>query len=68
MQDVEKRVLPFIHELLANLQADDGVLISAHGNSLRPIRKYFEHLSNEAMCSFEHTPAKVYTYHVEAPG
>ncbi|MGH7245836.1 MAG: histidine phosphatase family protein [Candidatus Levyibacteriota bacterium] len=61
---VEKRVLSFLHDVLPTLFKDDVVFISAHGNSLRPMRKYFEHMTNEEMCSFEHTPGKVYSYEV----
>lgn len=64
IKDVEVRVMDFLNELIPSLKPDDVVLISAHGNSIRPMRKYFEHLSNEEMCSFEHTPGKIYTYEV----
>lgn len=64
IKDVEKRVLSFLNELLPGLKKDDVVFISAHGNSLRPVRRYFEKISIEEMCSFEHTPAKVYEYNV----
>jgi 2,3-bisphosphoglycerate-dependent phosphoglycerate mutase len=64
IKDVEKRVLSFIKDLLPTLKKDDIVFISAHGNSLRPIRRYFEKISIEEMCSFEHPPAKVYRYEV----
>ncbi len=64
IKDVEKRVLSFLNDLLPELKKDDVVFISAHGNSLRPIRRYFEKISVEEMCSFEHTPAKVYEYEV----
>lgn len=62
IKDVEKRVLSFLNEILPNLKKDDVVFISAHGNSLRPIRRYFEKISIEEMCSFEHTPGKIYKY------
>lgn len=62
--DVAKRVLPFIHNMLKDLKPNDVVLISAHGNSMRPIRKYFEHMSNEDAATFEHPLGKVYEYHV----
>jgi 2,3-bisphosphoglycerate-dependent phosphoglycerate mutase len=65
IKDVEKRVLSFIKDVLHTLKRDDVVFISAHGNSLRPIRRYFEGISVEEMCSFEHTPAKVYRYEVK---
>ena len=62
IKDVEKRVNAFLDDLVAKLDSNDVVFISAHGNSLRPIRRYFEKMSIEEMCSFEHTPAKVYEY------
>jgi bisphosphoglycerate-dependent phosphoglycerate mutase len=57
-------VLDFLKEMLPTLKKEDCVFISAHGNSLRPIRRYFEGLSIEEMCSFEHPRAKVYVYEV----
>ena len=64
IQDVEKRVLPFLEELKNSLKEEDIVFICASGNSIRPIRKYFENLSIEEMVSFEHSPAKVYIYNL----
>jgi 2,3-bisphosphoglycerate-dependent phosphoglycerate mutase len=64
IKDVEVRVLAFLHDILPTLKPDDVVFISAHGNSLRPMRKYFEHLNNDEMCSFEHTPGKIYSYQI----
>lgn len=64
LREVEERVLEFLKEVLANLLQNDVILISASGNSLRPIRKHFEHLTNEEMASFEHEPGKIYTYEV----
>ena len=64
IQQVEKRVLDFLNEVLPTLKKDDVVFISAHGNSLRPIRRYFEKMSTEEMCSFEHIKAKVYRYEI----
>jgi 2,3-bisphosphoglycerate-dependent phosphoglycerate mutase len=59
---VEERVLSFLSDVLLNLNNNDVIFISAHGNSIRPIRKYFEHLSVEEMCSYEYTPGKIYNY------
>lgn len=64
IKDVEKRVVSFLDQMLPTLKKDDVVFISAHGNSLRPIRRYFERMSEEDMCSFEHTRAKVYRYEI----
>ncbi len=61
---VEERVLAFLNEVLPTFAKDDVVFISAHGNSLRPMRRYFEKISIDEMCSFEHTPGKVYSYSV----
>lgn len=64
IKDIEVRVMEFLNEVLPTFTKDDVVLISAHGNSIRPMRKYFEGLSNEEISSFEHTPGKIYRYEV----
>lgn len=64
IKDVEIRVMEFLNEVIPTFKPDDIILISAHGNSLRPMRKYFEGLTNEEMCSFEHTPGKIYRYKI----
>jgi len=64
IKDVEDRVLPFLNELKSELKPDDVVFISASANSIRPMRKYFEGLSNEEMSTFEYTPGKIYSYEV----
>lgn len=64
IKDVEVRVLSFLNDVLPSLKPTDTVFISAHGNSLRPMRRYFEHLTIEEMCSFEHTPGKIYSYEI----
>jgi len=64
IKDVENRVVSFLDEVIPTLSTNDIVLISAHANSIRPMRKYFEGLSNEEMSTFEHEPAKIYSYKV----
>lgn len=64
IKDVEKRVFSFLNDILPKLKKEDVVFMSVHGNSLRPIRRYFEKISVEEMCSFEHVPAKVYEYEI----
>jgi 2,3-bisphosphoglycerate-dependent phosphoglycerate mutase len=59
---VEKRVIPFLEDLKANVKPPDVVFISTSANSIRPMRKYFEKLSNEEMSTFEHTPTAIYEY------
>jgi len=51
---VEKRVILFIKYLLKIMKSQEiNVAISAHGNSIRPFRKYFEKLSVEKTMKIE---------------
>lgn len=61
---VEERVNPFLNELKASLAPDDVVFISASANSIRPMRKYFEGLTNEQIVSYEYTPGEIYSYQI----
>ena len=64
IKDVEDRVFPFLNELKSTLKPDDVVFISASANSIRPIRKFFEGLTNEEIVAYEYTPGKIYSYEV----
>jgi 2,3-bisphosphoglycerate-dependent phosphoglycerate mutase len=65
MIEVEKRVYDFINDLLKIIQRDHvNVLIVCHGNSIRPIRKYFENLSSEQMMKLENSRHMVFHYQV----
>ncbi len=45
IQMVEERVFPFLDELVARIRREKiNVALSAHGNSMRAIRRYFEHM------------------------
>ncbi len=63
---VEKRVLSFIKDL-TNLMKIEGanVAISAHGNSMRPFRRYFEHLTVREMMGLENPHDDYFDYTVE---
>ena len=61
---VEKRVLEFLNDTVPTWIETDVVFISAHGNSIRPMRRFFEHLTIDEMCSYEYTPGKIYEYSV----
>ncbi len=51
---VEKRVKNFIRDLLVFIKKNKvNVAISAHGNSMRPFRRYFEKTSIKKMMSWE---------------
>jgi len=64
IQMVEVRVMSFLNEVLPTLKPDDVVFISASANSIRPMRKYFEHLSNEQICAYEYEPAQIFEYQI----
>ena len=61
---VEERVNKFLDDMVKDAKSEDVIFICASGNSMRPIRKKFEGLSNEEMATFEHIPAKVYSYEI----
>jgi 2,3-bisphosphoglycerate-dependent phosphoglycerate mutase len=66
---VENRTLPFLAQLKEWLQQNPGNLaISCHGNSLRPIRRVFEHLSISQMLQIENPQdrAMAYALHVHS--
>jgi 2,3-bisphosphoglycerate-dependent phosphoglycerate mutase len=48
LKDTLERVLPYWHEVIAPaLKHGRKVLVSAHGNSLRALVKYLDHISDE---------------------
>ncbi len=63
---VEKRVNKFIKELLEKIKKEKvNVAISAHGNSMRPFRKYFEKLNNKQMMRLENPYDDYFAYSVK---
>ena len=60
---VENRTLPFILQLEKWLKRNPGnVAVSCHGNSLRPIRRVFEHLSLKQMLQIENPQDRAMSY------
>jgi 2,3-bisphosphoglycerate-dependent phosphoglycerate mutase len=60
---VEDRTLPFITQLQRWLEQKPGnVAISCHGNSMRPIRRVFEHLSLKQMLQLENPQDQAMEY------
>jgi 2,3-bisphosphoglycerate-dependent phosphoglycerate mutase len=60
---VEDRTLPFLAQLKEWLRQNPGnVAISCHGNSLRPIRRVFEHLSLKKMLQIENPQDQAMAY------
>jgi 2,3-bisphosphoglycerate-dependent phosphoglycerate mutase len=65
-KDVEKRVMAFLKDLLVLIKKEKiNVAISAHGNSMRPFRRYFEKLSVKEMCSLYNDYESVYEYSID---
>ncbi len=65
IRDVEKRVRAFIRDLLRLIKRERvNVAISAHGNSMRPFRRYFERLSIEEMMRLENPWDDYFEYHI----
>jgi bisphosphoglycerate-dependent phosphoglycerate mutase len=66
MRMVEKRVLSFIKDLLSLMKKEKvNIVISAHNNSMRPFRKYFENLSIRQMMQLENPYDKYFHYILE---
>lgn len=64
LKDVYDRVIPYYEaHILPLLKEDKNVLIAAHGNSLRALTKYLEHISDEDIPKLELPTgtAQVYT-------
>jgi len=67
MIEVEKRVFDFIKDLLKIVRRDhSNALVVCHGNSIRPIRKYFENLSSEQMMKLENFQHMIFKYQVSS--
>ncbi len=63
---VEKRVLPFLRDLIKYMKKNRvNVAISAHGNSMRPFRKYFEKLTRAQMMKLENPWDDYFEYKVK---
>jgi len=63
---VEKRVKSFISDLLRLIKKEKiNVAISAHGNSIRPFRRYFEKLTVEQMMIYYNDYDACWVYEVE---
>jgi len=63
---VEKRVRSFLKDLLKKIKKEKvNVAISAHGNSMRPFRRYFEKLTIKQMMKLENPWDDYFEYVVD---
>ncbi len=66
VRDVEKRVKPFIKDLIKFMKENKvNVAISAHGNSMRPFRRHFEKFSVKQMMKIENPYDNYFEYEIE---
>ena len=66
IKTVEKRVLSFVKNLLIMMKTKKtNVAISAHNNSMRPFRKYFENLTIKQMMVLENPYDKYFDYTIK---
>jgi len=66
IKQVEKRVLSFIKDLIKYIKKNKvNVAISAHGNSMRPFRRYFEKLTIKQMTALENPWDDYFEYKVK---
>lgn len=66
IKDVERRVLPFLKELLNRIKREHhNVLVVCHGNSIRPMIRYFENLSAEKMMKLEYLRHHIFHYQID---
>jgi 2,3-bisphosphoglycerate-dependent phosphoglycerate mutase len=69
LRDVYERVVPWFREIvLPQLLAGKNVLLVAHGNSDRALRKFLENVSDEDVSHVEMEATKVYIYSVLKSG
>ena len=66
IQQVEKRVHTFIHDVLVEMRKNKGnILIVGHGNSMRPFRRFFENLTIQQMMQLENQRDTIFTYEID---
>lgn len=65
IKQVEKRVNNFLQEVMGKMRKEKiNVLVVTHSNTMRPIRKYFEKLTNSEMMKLEYLRHIIFSYKV----
>ena len=62
MKQVDVRVMEFLNEVLKNIWQNDVIFICGSSNSIRPIRKHFEKMTDVQMASYPSERGKIYSY------
>lgn len=69
LKQIYERVVPFYEKEIAPLvKIGKHILISAHGNSLRALIKYLEHISDEDIPKVELATGEIILYRINATG
>lgn len=69
LKQVFERVIPFyLHDILPLVVSGKKVLVVAHGNSLRALIKYIEHVKDEDIANVELTTGEVVVYRMNQDG
>lgn len=69
LEDVYKRVVPYYkQEILPLVEQGKNVLIVAHGNSLRALIKFIEHISDSDIPKLEIPTGGVFVYNLDKHG
>jgi 2,3-bisphosphoglycerate-dependent phosphoglycerate mutase len=65
IKQVEARVIPFLEKLTDRMRKENiNVLLVCHGNSIRPMIRYFENLSPKEMMALEYTRHHIFHYSI----
>lgn len=66
LKDVYNRVIPYYKSIIVpELKANRNVLVVASGNSLRPLVKYLENVSDQDISKLEFGTGEVYVYDLD---
>lgn len=66
LKTVSERVIPYFKtEIEPKIEKEENTMIIAHGNSLRPIMKYLENISEEEILNTEIAPCEIIIYTLE---
>ncbi|MBI4078863.1 MAG: 2,3-diphosphoglycerate-dependent phosphoglycerate mutase [Candidatus Levybacteria bacterium] len=69
LKDVYNRVVPnYLEQIEPIVKAGKNVLVVAHGNSIRALIKYLEHISDEEVVRVELGTGEIYIYHIDNRG
>jgi 2,3-bisphosphoglycerate-dependent phosphoglycerate mutase len=67
LDDAYKRIIPYFEgHIISALQDNDQIILSLHGNTLRVILKYFDHLSDNEIEGVEFAIGDILVYNLDS--